>query len=474
MIDCLWSLVSFIAGKTFRVDSYFLMSSLRTTMRFVAVLLVATASLAHGRRGMTGLCPGSTLVDISPETAVRVLFGIDTGCTFPYPVECVERVISRTVSALRPVERLTDRVREVRMSIPTTMLDSLIEFGRSQGEARDVGEIWTEYMDAHPDTRASCHTLASWYHVDTQFASVIDVTTDNVALVPLKPELLGMMMYLEIRQSANIPFYPLPTNTEIYSGFDRELEISVARKGVREERLRDFQDIAAYVVSSIGRPLKFLTPCLVRSREEPTVEKANISKYALETWTHIVTRPSWLNASIPRADRAQYKETRYGVAKEVLHREFPGIVPSGTRIDPSPGRSRPTLVSASRFLMNRIGIPVVQFNELIRTWMESDVPPPGISPEVADWLRVVLLPHAGNTVGSIGLVIVYWERRAYVLPPRSVMNHIIRSVYPGVETGVRINDVTPVAPPVPRKKPRIDPLDVLARIATEILEPAHL
>jgi hypothetical protein len=185
-----------------------------------------------GRRGMEGLCPGSTLADMSPDTAARVLYGIDSGCILPNSVECTRGVISR-VWAARPVARLTEQIRDVRMSIPPIML----QFLSSEGEARDVGRV------------SACSSRDSFQLSYVSLVVPCGYGVDGCSFVRLKPELLGKMMYLELRQSANVRFYPEPTNAEIYSGFHRDLEILVARKGVREDGFRNFQDIAPYLVS---------------------------------------------------------------------------------------------------------------------------------------------------------------------------------------------------------------------------------
>jgi hypothetical protein len=156
------------------------------------------------------------------------------------------------------------------------------------------------------------------------------------------------------------------------------------------------------------------------------------------------------------------------VAREVLQREYPDIVPSGTSVNAPPGRGRETLLRASRLLMKQIALPVVLFNDLMSTGMLADTTPPEVTSEVSDWVRVVLMPHEGKTVGSIGLIIIYWERQAYVLPPRSIINQIIRSAFPGVESPSPVIEATPVAP-ISHKKQKTDgSLDLLAHVAAGI------
>jgi hypothetical protein len=412
-------------------------------MRIGFLFIVVSGATSVDGRPMTGLCRERNLPGMSPRVAEQILHRIESECKISRSVECIQKSLHDSSDfSEAAVQSFTERVRNARMSVPPSLVEFLISLGASTGEPRDVGDVWAEFMQTYPDSTVACHTMASVYHAVSNWADALDPPHR------LKPEFLGELMYLEIRQAALIPFSSLPTDSDIYTRFERDLELYTARR-ITRTGINDINTIRERVSLLIGRSIRFLGPSEIFQEAVNAVDTSHVFRYALQNWWRTVEVPDWLGG-IKKARPVPYTESRYAAARSVLDGVFPEVLPTPDDISSISDAQMQSRRRALSTLVERIGVSVAEFDTIVRA-LGSPEPPPRMTPVMGDWIRTVIVPHAGRTIGCIGLVMVYWRQSAIVLPPRSLINHIISSAYPA--RGVS-------------NKRKFAALDLLASVAT--------
>lgn len=326
-------------------------------------------------------------------------------------------------------------IRGHRMRIPNALYRFLVEFSEDErvGRSSDAQVVWQQYKLEYPTTAVDCETMYVWYTVvfglgieplSSSPEMTIGIPTDHEAVVAL----VDLVNFATDSRPSQSPF------EEYIFSYERYIAAQFFRTGGA-----GVGSGLEAVASAIGRPTRFLTESVVAViQTDPISEFRRIGLRDMPEFSRMRVLANVVNKVAPFFKTVDLFPTRsladeftLSLIAAILAGKFRLIAPTWSEIRAVLAPSFPELEqrSTAEYLKYRtranavariISLPLPLFERIIR----GEVPET-LNRHETVWIKHVLVPTVGSTIGSMDLHTGLSHAFTAVIPPMHTVRRLL-------------------------------------------------
>jgi hypothetical protein len=426
--------------------------SLVAYMRYSSIVLLgfAAAKVVVGIRTLTGECRPGPPELVGKETANRIVMGIVDRRADTISREFVYASLkNKAKKSIEKARHYMQEVPDTRMRMSLQLYNFLVEFSRDEGERpTDAQSVWDEYISAHPDdATGDCNKMQVWY------TTVFGLGTPRMLAlsgnsIDIRREFEGLFAYVDITRIAH-----QRTPQSHWALIDQYMR-SYERYVIAQWSIADMQELEA----ALGRPARFVSaeelPNIVQDRDTVLSDTQDSQYYSTmrfrapqtislaQEWDGDLVRPG---IYIPNSSaNAQFIQK---LIHEILSLKFRCIAPSWDEVrrvlqndfpqlgrDSAPHRYA-KLKEMADLVVKTISMPTFVFEGVVK----GVASPANVDPARILWVKMVLTPNNGRTVGAANLVFgPTHESAGYIPRSMDIVRELLEARFGQIQIPPRI------------------------------------